>query len=311
MLLPEVRVVCCAPKTHPCPHCGHPGRRVRRLCRKVRALAYRREAWLEVRYAEYKARCRCRKTFRSWPLGVPAKADYDELVRQAALDRVLEDGMNVQRTLAAMWRDFYLKLSEGFVYDCIRWAVARLALPAHRRMVSERASGTLCIYELHLGRFTLLLATDPIADIPVAFALAGRNDKLHMRRFLKNLKGWGLLPRLVVTDGSDLYPAVLAELWPAARHQLCVFHILKDVNDLTLGGVRRLARALPRPGNAGRKRKAGPARPNRWPGPRPARRSGKRRPSSSSTVSSSSRTPAAWTSSSGKTWPRCSSTSPS
>jgi hypothetical protein len=257
MLVPEVRVVCCAPKTHPCPHCGKPARRVRRLRRKVRSLAYRREAWLDVRYAEYKARCRCCKSFRSWPLAVPAKADYDELVRQAVLDRVLQDGLNVQRTLAAMGRDFGLKLSEGFAYDCLRWKVAQLDLPAHRQMVVERFSGTLCIDELHLGRFTLLLCTDPIADLPVGFALVSKNDKGHMRRFLRGLRNGGLRPRVVVTDGSDLYPAVLAELWPHARHQLCVFHILKGINDLIIGGVRRLARAMQRRGSAGRKRKAG------------------------------------------------------
>src|SRR5215831_14501709 len=234
MLVPEVRVVCCAPKTHACPHCGKRGCRVRRLHRKVRSLAYRREAWIDVRYAEYKARCRCCKTFRSWPLDVPAKADYDGLVRAAVLERVLQDGLNVQRTIACMWRDFSLRLSEGFVYDCIRWKVAQLDLPAHRHMVIQRFSGTLCIDELHLGRFTLLLATDPIPDLPVAFALVSKNDKAHMRRFLSNLKSWGLLPAVVVTDGSNLYPDLLARLWPAARHQLCVFHILKDINALIL-----------------------------------------------------------------------------
>jgi hypothetical protein len=214
-------------------------------------------AYLDVHYAEYKARCSCCKFFRSWPVDVPAKSDYDDLVRQAVLDRILEDGLNVQRTLAAMRRDFFLKLSEGFVYDCLRWKVAQLDLPAQRQMVIERFSGTLCIDELHLGRFTLLLATDPIADIPVAFALVSRNDHDHMRRFLNSLRSWGLLPRVVVSDGSNLYPAVLAELWPHARHQLCVFHILKDINDLIIAGVRRLARARKRRGNAGRKRRRG------------------------------------------------------
>jgi Transposase len=61
----------------------------------------------------------------------------------------------------------------------------------------------------------------------------------------------------VVSDGSNLYPTVLAELWPQARHQLCVFHILKDINDLIVQAVRRLARALQRWGNAGRKRQRG------------------------------------------------------
>jgi hypothetical protein len=188
---------------------------------------------------------------------VPAKADYDEAVRSAVLDRIIDDGLNVQRTRAAMKRDFFLELSERFIYGCLRWEVAQLDMPAHRRMVIERFSGTLCVDELHLGRFTLLLATDPIADIPVAFALVSRNDKGHTRRFLNNLKSWGLLPAVVVTDGSDLYPKVLAELWPHARHQLCVFHLLKDINDLILKGARRLAGALARRGNAGRRRKAG------------------------------------------------------
>ena len=62
----------------------------------------------------------------------------------------------------------------------------------HRRKVVENFSGTLCVDELHLGRFTLLLATDPLSDIPVAFALVAANDQDHMRRFLKNLQTWGL-----------------------------------------------------------------------------------------------------------------------
>jgi len=257
MILPSVRVVRCAAKTHPCPRCGKRGRRKRPLFRRIRSLAYRQVAYLDVHYAEYQARCGCCKTFRSWPLEVPAKADYDDKVRAAVLDRILEDGLNVQRTLKAMSRDFLLELSEGFVYDCLRWQLARLDLPAHRQMVLEKFSGTLCIDEEHLGRFTLLLATDPIADLPVAFALVSRNDQAHMRRFLLNLKTWGLVPQVVVTDGSELYPKVLAELWPQARHQLCVFHLLKDINELILKGVRRLARSMQRRGNAGRKRRRG------------------------------------------------------
>jgi hypothetical protein len=220
-------------------------------------LAYRQVAYVDVHYAEYQARCACCRSFRSWPLDVPPKADYDGLVRQAVLDRLLEDGLNVARTRLALRRDFLLDLSEGFVYDCLRGQVARLDLAAHRQAVLQQFSGTVCVDELHLGRFTLLLATDPLADLPVACALVGRNDQDHLRRFLQNLKNWGLAPQVVVTDGSALYPAVLAELWPTARHQLCVFHLLQDVNDLLVAAVRRLARALGRRGQAGRKRRRG------------------------------------------------------
>ncbi len=103
--------------------------------------------------------------------------------------------MSVERTLQSLRREFLLDLSMGFVYDMIRDRAAQLDMAEHRRMVLEQFSGTLCVDELHLGRFMLLLATDPIRDLPVAFAQVSANDHDHMRRFLRNLKNWGLEPR--------------------------------------------------------------------------------------------------------------------
>ena len=246
-----------APKRAPCPACGRRGHRKRVLRRRLRTLAYRRAAWLEVTYAEYQARCRCCKYFRTWPLDVPAKADYDGTVRRAVLDRLLRDRLNVEQTKAAMQRDFLLALSDGFVYDCLRWQLARLDLAQHRQVVLQRFSGTLCVDELHLGAYTLLVASDPLADLPVGFALVGANDQDHMRRFLRNLARGGLRPEVVVSDGSNLYPELLAEIWPDAKHQLCVFHLLRDVLNKVLDAVRRLRRAQARRGRAGRKRRRG------------------------------------------------------
>jgi len=262
MLRPDlVRAIRHAPKRTPCPKCGRRGRRKRILRRRLRSLAYHRVAWLLVTYAEYRARCGCCKYFRTWPLDVPAKADYDATVRQAVLDRLLLDRLNVEQTRAALQRDFLVTLSEGFVYDCLRWQLGRLDLAQHRRLVLERFSGTLCVDELHLGAYTLLLATDPLADLPVGFALVGANDQDHMGRFLRNLAHWGLRPAVVVSDGSNLYPELLAEIWPDAQHQLCVFHLLRDVLNKVLDGVRRLRGAQARRGRAGRRRRRG--RPSR------------------------------------------------
>ena len=257
MLVPLIRTVHCAAKHYPCPSCGKKGVRVRRLRRRVRTLAYRRVAWLDIHYAEYEARCSCCKYFRSCPAGVEPKADYDNLVRQAVLDRLFDDGLNVERTRAAMKRDFLLDLSCGYIYDCLDWQLRLLNLPEHRRHTLENFSGILCIDELHLGKFTLLLATDPLADEIVGFALVRVNDQSHMRRFLLMLKYWGFLPSMVISDGSNLYPATLAEVWPNASHQLCVFHVLQDITDKVLDAVRRFRRACERRGNAGRKRKRG------------------------------------------------------
>ena len=191
------------------------------------------------------------------PRGVLPKAQYYNRVRDLVLDRILQDGMNIERALVSIRREFLLDLSSGFVYDVLRHQAAQLDMAAHRRKVLEHFSGTLCVDELHLGRFTLLLATDPLSDLPVAFALVAANDQDHMRRFLKNLQTWGLNPQVVVTDGSNLYPAVLEELWPDADHQLCVFHVIKAINKLILDAVRRLRSAMNRRGKAGRKKKRG------------------------------------------------------
>jgi hypothetical protein len=55
----------------------------------------------------------------------------------------------------------------------------------------------------------------------------------------------------------NLYPEVLAELWPDADHQLCVFHAIKTINGLILDAVRRPRTAMRRRGKAGRKKKRG------------------------------------------------------
>src|SRR3954447_19153354 len=262
---PHVRTipVRCAPSQSPCPKCGKPGRRKATHQRLVRTLAYKQVVFLDVTYGEYRARCSCRKTFRTSPPDVEPKALYDNNVRRAVLDRILEDGMSGERGIASMRRDFLLDLSDGCVYDCLDWQARRLDLADHRRWVLDRFSGTLSVDELHLGKTTLLLATDPLQDLPVAFALVAKNDHDHMRRFLKNLKVWGLSPEVVVTDGSNLYPELLAELWPGARHQLCVFHVLKELHKLVMDAVRRLRRGLSRRGNRGRKRKRGRPRKGR------------------------------------------------
>jgi hypothetical protein len=262
-LTPNVVVipVSCAPKKAPCPHCGKRGKRVRMHERLVRTLQYQAIAILEITCGEYRARCTCCTTFRTSPEGVLPRCKYDNKVRQAVLDRILDDGMNVEATLRCLQRDFYLELSTGFVYDCLYDAAAQLDMRTHREGVLEVFSGTLCIDELHLGKYTLLLATDPLSDIPVAFALVAKNDKAHMSGFLKNLKNSGLNPKVVITDGSNLYPDLLKQLWPDAEHQLCVFHVMQDLNAKILDALKRLRRQQSRRGQSGRKRRRG--RPTR------------------------------------------------
>lgn len=248
-----------APQHAPCPHCGTPGDRKQKLTRTVRALAYQTIVLIRVITAEYRARCACCTTFRTQVEGIEPKAQYTNAVREAVLDRLLDDHMSLERIQAALQRDFLLDLSTGFIYDCLRWKARQLDLAAYRRWTLAEFSGTLCLDEIHLGRLTLLLATDPLKDFPVAFALVSRNDQDHLTRFLRQLRDHGLHPQVVVTDGSSLYPAVLAAVWPQAEHQLCIFHVLHDLNRYVLEAVSRLRKQLHRQAGPGRGRRG------RWP----------------------------------------------
>lgn len=193
-----------APKKAPCPHCGKRGRRKETLSRTVRSLAYQTILLVPVTTAEYRASCDCCTTFRTQIDGIEPKGHYDNKVRDAVLDRLLDD-LSIEAIRQAMQRDFFLDLSCGFIYDTLRWKLTQRDMAAYRQF-----SGTLCIDEIHLGDLTLLLATDPLADFPVAFALVSANDHGHRGRFLRQLRDHGFHPRVVVTDGSNLVPALLA-----------------------------------------------------------------------------------------------------
>lgn len=154
------------------------------------------------------------------------------------------DKLNSTSVQKAMERDFCLQLSTGFIYDCLEYAIRKFDGAAFRAKVRSEFSGTLCVDEIHLGHRVVLLASDPISDNPIACALVSSNDGAHLQRFLRNLKNQGFSPQTVVSDRSSLYPPALAEIWPEAKHQLCVFHVMAEMNKHVLDGVREVRQAM-------------------------------------------------------------------
>lgn len=143
-----------------------------------------------------------------------------------------------------MKRDFLLNLSTGFLYDCLEHEIRKFDGEEFRAKTIAAFSGTLSIDEIHLGHRVVLIASDPTADMPVACALVSSNDIAHMQRFMQNLKIHGFLPHTVITDRSQLYPTTIAKVWPYAKHQLCVFHVMSEVNDYVLDAVREVRRSI-------------------------------------------------------------------
>ena len=89
--------------------------------------------------------------------------------------------------------------------------------------------------------------------------------RAFFQRFRATLASRGLTLRGITTDGSDLYPQPISEVFGAIEHQVCRFHILAELNKAVLHAVasvrKHLAAQKPklprgRPGTPEAKRKA-------------------------------------------------------
>ena len=69
-----------------------------------------------------------------------------------------------------------------------------------------------------------------------------------IRRFLADFKARldvrGLTVRGVTTDGSGLYPEPLKELWPNVSHQVCEFHVIKEITKAVLPALAATRKKL-------------------------------------------------------------------
>lgn len=63
-------------------------------------------------------------------------------------------------------------------------------------------------------------------------------------QFKAHLDARGLKVRGITTDGSSLYPDVIAELFPGAAHQVCQFHVLKEITKAVLHAVAKVRKEL-------------------------------------------------------------------
>jgi hypothetical protein len=246
------------PKYAPCPHCGKKGKRKRVLTRRVRHVAaLHRRSWIEAEVGVYQARCDCCKYFQAAIPGVPYRGRYSYEVRNTVANALIRDRMPYALVIGRMREDYGLTLSLGYIHACFLWAHEQIDREEHWKFVVSHFSGVLCIDEVHDSGRTILFATDPLNNFTVSFKLVEKNDQVHMDAFLQALKDRGLMVEVAITDGSPLYKDSLQSYWKGLEHQLCIFHVIKEVNKLILDGVRAIKNQIKRQGNKGRKRRRG------------------------------------------------------
>jgi DNA invertase Pin-like site-specific DNA recombinase len=171
-------------------------------------------------------------------------------VVEKAIQTVYSDGLAFRQVPQRLARDFWVCPHEKMVRLWCQAYSQTLDFEAdYQPWVVAEFSGILCIDEVYQGSLALLLAVDPAAaegDRLVGYQLVhGKINTQIVEDFLKRLAWAGIQPAQVITDGSTLYPTVLAKVWPTAAHQLCLFHETRRVTQAALAALRSLRKSLP------------------------------------------------------------------
>jgi Transposase len=110
-------------------------------------------------------------------------------------------------------------------------------------------SGYLALDEMYDGPFCVLCAVDSPKQRRLLYEVLdhdpGHEDIRHfLCRLLQAIIDRNPTVRGITTDGSPLYPVPLAEFFGGVPHQVCEFHILKELNKKVLRIVARLRKRL-------------------------------------------------------------------
>lgn len=207
----------------------------------------------------------CRHYFRAQPPFLRPDAIYTNLVVRKAVQAVYEDRMAMRRVPDRLARDFWVQPSEGSVRAWCRDYSANFDFDGdYQPWVVAEFSGILCVDEVYQDRLALLLAVDPAApdgDRLIGYRLVhGSVEAGDVECFFNHLKAIGLDPDQVITDGSQLYPAVLAKVWPQAAHQLCLFHETRRLTKAVMKVINDIRKKLPHPPPASSTMGGGPLR---------------------------------------------------
>jgi hypothetical protein len=177
--------------------------------------------------------------FRLEPPGFEAKSNYTTTTRLALISLVTEYKLSFTGA-AAIGRDLF-NLPQIVDTTIMRWFRETGELvdyPAHLVRVAKIFSGQLALDEVYDGNYWFIKATDPINNIELSCWMGeGSPSGEDLRDCLLELKAVGIIPTLIVTDGSSLYPKIIKEVWPNVEHQLCVFHFI-------MGTLKELGKAF-------------------------------------------------------------------
>lgn len=112
-------------------------------------------------------------------------------------------------------------------------------------------SGYIAADEIYDGPFCILFIVDNHRFNRITYEVLERNPtaddvRAFFGRFKTALENRGLHVKGVTTDGSPLYPEAIAEYFPGADHQVCEFHVLKEIMSAVLHALATVRKELKR-----------------------------------------------------------------
>ena len=127
---------------------------------------------------------------------------------------------------------------------------------SQRRITTEYLDGVLADFsgyiaadELYDGPFCVLSIVDNHTFKRLIYEVLDHSPTHEdmtnfFRRFRNELNQRAMTLLGVTTDGSPLYPEPLALIFPGVAHQICEFHVLKEINREILKAVTQVRREL-------------------------------------------------------------------
>jgi hypothetical protein len=134
------------------------------------------------------------------------------------------------------WRLGEKRASDQWASAYLAWALADFS---GYLAIDELYDGPLCVLSIVDHRtfkrlFYHVLDHDPAQEDMIAF----------FQRFQSAVQARQLTVRGITTAGSPLYPAAIAAVFGPVPHQLCEFHILKDLKQAILRAVAQVRKQL-------------------------------------------------------------------
>lgn len=243
------------PATYRCPDCGQLAKRNSKGERTLVEPSLDVPTFLIVRMSV----CQCqnsdcpRKFFRiPLPFAIP-RVRYTDHARGLCVSSIVRDGMPFSRVPDRVGEDFHLYPSRSTVWEWHQEETESIDLSrSYEPWVKAIFSGVLCIDEVYDGPFCLILSTDPLNDVTVAYTLETKSagaqrpgmNQAWLDRHLEKLAQMGIKPDEVIRDGASVYDNGLPEDWDQAR---CNFHIIQDMTKDVLQAVNAYRKTLPDP----------------------------------------------------------------